>query len=82
MTKLSIKQYREFFGKQTTIWGGIPSNMVLKNCTSDDEFKIFVDDLINNCKPYDHLLLSIADTTPPDADFNRIIYIAEKCNKF
>lgn len=82
MTKLSIKQYREFFGKQTTIWGGIPSNMVLKNCTSDDEFKIFVDELINNFQPYDHLLLSIADTTPPDADFNRIIYIAEKCNKF
>lgn len=82
MTKVSIQQYRKFFGKRTTIWGGIPSNMVLRNCTSDDEFKNFVDELINTCKPYDHLILSIADTTPPDADFDRIIYLAEKCNKF
>lgn len=82
MTKVSIQQYRKFFGKRTTIWGGIPSNMVLRNCTSDDEFKNFVDELINTCKPYDHLILSIADTTPPDADFDRIIYLAEKCNRF
>lgn len=82
MTKVSIQKYREFFGKRTTIWGGIPSNMVLKNCTSDDEFEYFVSDLIKTCKPYDHLILSIADTTPPDADFSRILYLAEKCNRF
>ncbi len=79
MTKVSIQKYREFFGRRTTIWGGIPSNMVLRNCTSDEEFESFVSDLINTCKPYDHLILSIADTTPPDADFNRILYLADMC---
>ncbi|MDQ7815571.1 MAG: uroporphyrinogen decarboxylase family protein [Melioribacteraceae bacterium] len=79
MTKLSLQDYREFFGRRTTIWGGIPSNILLKDCCSFENFKNFVKNVIDSCKPYDHLVLSIADTTPPDADFGRILYLAEEC---
>ncbi len=81
MTKLSLQEYRDFFGKRTSIWGGIPSNIMLKDCYSFDDFKRYVENLIETCKPYDHLILSIADTTPPDADFDRILYLAEECEK-
>ena len=79
MTKVSLKEYRKFFNSSTTIWGGIPSLIMLQSCCTDDEFKAYVTQALVDCQPYDHLILSIADTTPPDADFNRILYILEKC---
>lgn len=81
MTKVSFQEYREFFGKRTTIWGGIPSVIMLSSCCSDADFRDFVRTVIESSKPYDHLILSIADTTPPDADFGRVEYLAEECAK-
>ena len=79
MTKVSLQEYREAFGVQTTIWGGIPSQIMLKSCCSDTDFKDFVANVISSCKPYNNLILSIADTTPPDAEFDRILYLIEQC---
>jgi uroporphyrinogen-III decarboxylase len=81
MTKLTIQEYRDFFGNRTSIWGGIPSAIVIPNICPENEFRQFVDSLISQSHPYNHLILSIADTTPPDADFARIQYIAEACAK-
>ena len=81
MTKVSLREYRDFFGRRTTIWGGVPSNITLKACCSEADFRAFVQMLLRACAPYDHLILSIADTTPPDADFGRILYLAEACAK-
>ncbi len=79
MTKVSLREYREFFGDRTTIWGGIPSNITIRSCCSDAEFRAFVQAALRDCRPYDHLILSVADTTPPDADFDRLLYLAEAC---
>jgi hypothetical protein len=79
MTKVSLQEYREFFGKSITIWGGIPSVMLLKSSCSDGKFREFVQSVIDRCRPYDHLILSIADTTPPDAEFDRIQYLVDEC---
>lgn len=82
MTKVSFQEYREFFGKKrTTIWGGIPSIILLSSSCSDADFRSFVRTVIESSKPYDHIILSIADTTPPDADFSRIQYLIEECSK-
>lgn len=81
MTKVSFREYREFFGKRTTIWGGIPSVILLSNSCPETDFRNFVRTVIANGKPYDHFILSIADTTPPNADFGRILYLAEACSK-
>jgi uroporphyrinogen-III decarboxylase len=81
MTKVSFREYREFFGVRATIWGGIPSNILLKSCCPEADFRRFVAKVIHDAKPYDHLILSIADTTPPDANFSRIVYLAEECAK-
>ena len=79
MTKVTLREYREFFGKRVTIWGGIPSVILLKSSYSDGEFKDFVQSIIDQSQPYDNLILSIADTTPPDAEFDRIQYLADEC---
>jgi len=80
MTALTLMEYRREFGSKCTIWGGVPSVLLLKHSCGDDEFRAFVQSLIHECKPYDHLILSIADTTPPDADFARIQYVREACS--
>jgi uroporphyrinogen-III decarboxylase len=81
MTKVSLREYRDLFGKRITLWGGVPSTLVLPSCFSEEDFRRFVQELVRDCKPYDHLILSVADTLPPDADFGRIQYLADVCRK-
>lgn len=81
MTKVTLLEYRNVFGKKTTIWGGIPSNIMLTQCCSEEDFRRFVRELVRDCKPYDRLILSIADTTPPDADFGRLQHLIDTFSK-
>jgi hypothetical protein len=81
MTKVSFREYREAFGKRITIWGGVPSNLMLKNCCSEEHFRRFVGALIQDAKPYNNLILSVADTMPPDADVGRIRHLVDMCRK-
>lgn len=81
MTRLPLSDYRAHFGDATTIWGGIPSTLMLAHTCSYEEFKVFVNEAIEVCRPCDHLILGIADTTPPDADFGRIRYLVDRCAK-
>jgi len=83
MTSLSLREVRDAFAGKITIWGGIPSISVLESSMSDYEFDAFLDDLFSNqVGKGDHLILSIADTTPPDAKFSRIEKIAKLAREF
>lgn len=79
MTKVSLQEYRHAFGKKVTLWGGVPSNLMLPSCCSEPEFRRYVQDLTQSCAPYSHLILSVADTMPPDAEFGRIRHLIETC---
>ena len=82
MTSLSLKETREVFGGKITIWGGIPFNIVLEDSVSDYEFDKYLDMMLASIGCGDHIILSIADTTPPGAKFERILKIAEKVKQF
>lgn len=82
MTSLSLLEVREAFDSKITIWGGIPSISVLENTMDDKEFEAYMEDLLIQSGKGDHLILSIADTTPPDAKFSRIQRIAELARNF
>jgi hypothetical protein len=81
MTKVPLRDYRKAFGQQITIWGGIPSIIVLKHSCSDADFRSYVDALLHESRPYNNLILSVADTLPPDADFDRILYVRDQVAK-
>jgi hypothetical protein len=81
MTKVPFQEYRDAFGKRITIWGGVPSNLMLKDCCSEENFRQFIKTLIQDAAPYNNLILSVADTMPPDADFGRIQYLVDVCRK-
>ena len=82
ITNLTLKETKEAFGGKITIWGGIPFNIVLENSMGDYEFEKFLDMTLAGIGSGDHLILSIADTTPPAAKFERILRIAEKVKQF
>ncbi len=81
-SSLSLKEVRDVFGDKITIWGGIPSISVLENTMSDYEFEAHINGMFEAIGAGDHMILSIADTTPPDAEFSRIEYIAKKAREF
>ena len=83
MTRIPLHEIREVFaGSGITIWGGIPSVSVLESSMSQRDFEALVDYTLEAIGAGDHMILAIADTTPPDASFERILYIQKKAAQF
>lgn len=82
MTKISLEDTRRVLGSSCTIWGGIPSIAVLEDSMDDLTFQKFVDQKFENLGKGDHLILSVADTVPPAAKFERILYLQKKAMEF
>ena len=82
MTKISLEDTRRMFGHTCTVWGGIPSISVLEDSMNDLTFKRFVEEKFDNLGRGDHLILSVADTVPPAAKFDRILYLQKKAMEF
>ena len=82
MTKNTLKEVRESFGGKVSVWGGIPSIAVLENSMSEYEFDKYLDMTMESIGKGDHIIFSIADTTPPGAKFERILKIDKKVKEF
>ena len=82
MTSHTLKEVREVFDEKITIWGGIPSISVLENSMNDYEFDKYLDMTLESIGRGDHIIFSIADTTPVGAKFERIQRIAKKVKEF
>jgi methylmalonyl-CoA mutase cobalamin-binding domain/chain len=78
MTKVPIEQYYGIWGKKLTIWGGIPQSLLLAQTASEEEFEAYLDHFFKAVAPGTRLIVGIADTTPPDADFDRLRRIGER----
>ena len=83
MTRLALAEYRRAFGRRPAIWGGICSTSVLRESFTDREFEAHIDAAIAAAGDLGRgegrgLIYSIADTTPPDADLDRLRYIGER----
>jgi corrinoid protein of di/trimethylamine methyltransferase len=81
MTKVRIEEYYQKWGDKLTIFGGIPSNMLLAELATDEEFEAYLDHLFKAIVPGTRFIVGIADTTPPDAVFDRLIRIGERVGK-
>ncbi len=78
MTKLTIEEVRDFFAGRVTIMGGIPSVALLPSVMPDKKFDTFLDTFFEELGNGDHQILGISDTTPPAADWNRLVRICER----
>jgi uroporphyrinogen-III decarboxylase len=82
MMKLSVKETREVFGDKICIWGGIPSLMMLPGSYSDKAYDAFLYEFYQSIEDGSKLIISVADTVPPEADFNRIKKLIKTAKEF
>jgi methylmalonyl-CoA mutase cobalamin-binding domain/chain len=77
MTKVSLQEYYRRWSDRITIFGGVPSNLLLPQLAPEKDFQDFMDGLFSGICTGARFILGIADTTPPDADFERLVRIGE-----
>jgi hypothetical protein len=82
MTSLSFKDHRDAFDGRITIMGGVPSVALLPASMNDGGFAAYLDGFFGEIGRGNHLILGVSDTTPPGADFSRLVEIARRAAKF
>ncbi|MGE5254179.1 MAG: cobalamin-dependent protein, partial [Planctomycetaceae bacterium] len=81
MTKVPVEEYYRRWGDKLTLFGGIPSILLLQESTTDEEFEAYLDHLFRAIAPGKRMILGIADSTPPKAIFDRLVRIGERVEK-
>ncbi len=83
MTKIDIAEYYDRWCRsdKITIQGGIPEMLLLEESATRDDLKNYIDHLLKAIAPGTRFIASIGDTTPPNADFDRLLYIGERIEK-
>jgi len=78
MTKVPIEEYYKRWSENLTIWGGIPQSLLLQETASDADLESYLDHFFRAVAPGRRLIVGIADTTPPNAVFDRLRRIGER----
>jgi methylmalonyl-CoA mutase cobalamin-binding domain/chain len=81
MTKVRVEEYYRAWGDKLTLWGGIPSNLLLAESTSDENFEAYLDHLFKSIGDGRRMIFGIADTTPPNAVYERLLRIGDRVEK-
>lgn len=76
MVQCSLTAMRQAFGGKITIFGGVPSVVLLEESTTDDEFEAHMRGLFAEIAPGDRFILGVSDMVPPDAKWERLVRIA------
>lgn len=82
MTKLTVGETREVFAGRVTIMGGLPSVALLPFVMHEAEFEKFLDAFFAEIGTGDHLIFGVSDTTPPQADFERLVRVGKRVDAF
>lgn len=80
MTKLGMAEYYRRWSPKLTLFGGVPSTVVLPE-TSDADFEAYLDELFRAVAPGSRYLVGIADQVPPGAIFSRLQRIGERVER-
>lgn len=83
MTKIDIEEYYDRWCRsgKMTIQGGIPEMFLLEESTTRDDLENYIDHLLNVITPGTRFIASIGDTSPPNTDFDRLLYIGDRIEK-
>jgi 5-methyltetrahydrofolate--homocysteine methyltransferase len=81
MTKVPLEEYYRRWSDKLTLFGGIPSILLLQESTTDEEFEAYLDHLFRAVVPGKRMILGIADSTPPKAVFQRLVRIGERVER-
>ena len=77
MTRCTLAEIRAGMGPNTTVWGGIPSVVLLDDFLSEDDFEQYMDQLFSSIGCGDRLILGVSDNVPPNANMDRLASIKQ-----
>ena len=83
MTKLPVEAYYERWCKsgKLTIMGGLIQSLLSPATASLDDLNAHLDHFFRAVAPGNRIIMSVADTTPPNADFDRLALVGERIEK-
>ena len=76
-TKMTVDDFMTSL-PEVTVWGAIPSVALCEVSMPDSDFNRLLDETIAFAADHPRLILGIADTTPANASFERILSITER----
>jgi hypothetical protein len=77
MVQCTLTAMRAAFAGAITIFGGVPSVVLLEESTTEEEFEAHMRGLFAEIVPGDRFILGVSDMVPPDAKWERLVRIAE-----
>ena len=80
MTKVTLAEYYRHWSGNLTLFGGIPSTVVMPG-TSEADFEAYLDELFRAVAPGQRIVIGVADEVPPSAVFSRLQRIGERIEK-
>lgn len=81
MTKCTLKELRDGFGSNITIFGGIPAIILSENQTNETDFRNFVKKTLQTIGNGQRYILGVSDNVPPDANIERLRTITDMVNE-
>jgi corrinoid protein of di/trimethylamine methyltransferase len=83
MTKLAIDLYYDRWcrSNKLTLMGGLVQSLLSPATASLDDLNTYLDHFFKAVAPGKRLIMSVADTTPPNADFDRLVLVGERIQK-
>ena len=76
MTSIDLRQAREMWEGEVTLWGGIPA-VLMTDTYTDEQVDAFLEDLFDAVAPGDRFILGFGDNVPTDGRFDRILQVVE-----
>lgn len=80
MTRVSLAEYYRRWSGSLTLFGGIPSTVVMPG-TSEADFEAYMDELFRAVAPGERIVIGVADEVPPSAVFSRLQRIGERIER-
>ena len=78
MTKCDLAEIRREFADRVTIWGGLPSVVLCPHSFGWDDFKRYVDVLLEQYGHESRFVLGVSDMVTADAELDRVQYITDR----
>ncbi len=78
MTRMTIGEIRSAFQDRIAIWGGVPSILLCRDSASEQDFRRWIDDLLNRYGHESRFVLGVSDMVTADAEWDRLMYITER----
>lgn len=78
MTRMTLEEIRAALADRVTIWGGIPSVLLCKDSTGDEQFRNWIGALIERYGYQSRFVLGVSDMVTADVLWDRLTHITER----